>query len=367
MLKFLDIHYHFYNSKNPHKTIEKYGSNFGFLYHLPKTINVNSIFQLSISGKLKLKDVNFIFFKGKPLNKFEIPFSYNKFINTQKADYILIHGLRYGVYSCFLKSFLKKKPITMVQVHGFAPSPSGIKKIIYKFLNKYIDGYLFTGKDNAIDWIDKGIFSNGKIYEVMEGSTNFTFDACIKKKSHSYLWVGRLNENKDPLTIIDALELFLLQNPKASLTMIYQENDLLNAINNRLLSSKKLKNAVKMVGKVLPSRIERYYQENQFFILGSHHEGSGYALVEAMACRCIPIVTKIPSYNFMTNNGECALLFSPGNKEELLLQLKQSMFLDINVMQQKIKNQFHKKLSFRAIAHDVYTAFEEIAKKKGYK
>ena len=62
---------------------------------------------------------------------------------------------------------------------------------------------------------------------------------------------------------------------------------------------------------IVQSELEKIYNQHQFFILGSHYEGSGYALLEAMACGCIPIVTNIPSYKFMTNNGDCALLFSP--------------------------------------------------------
>jgi glycosyltransferase involved in cell wall biosynthesis len=45
-----------------------------------------------------------------------------------------------------------------------------------------------------------------------------------------FLWVGRLNENKDPLTAINAFLKFVTIEPGARLYMIYHTEDLLPPI-----------------------------------------------------------------------------------------------------------------------------------------
>ena len=45
-----------------------------------------------------------------------------------------------------------------------------------------------------------------------------------------FLWVGRLDANKDPLTVIRAFLQFLNNQPAARLYMIYQEEKLLQEV-----------------------------------------------------------------------------------------------------------------------------------------
>jgi glycosyltransferase involved in cell wall biosynthesis len=195
---------------------------------------------------------------------------------------------------------------------------------------------------------------------VMEGATNFQFDSTISRIENSYLWVGGLNKNKDPITILKAFNRFLEINPLAKLTMIFHENDLLNEVENSISNNKKLEKAVFLKGYIANKELEKIYNVHQFFVLGSHYEGSGYALLEAMACGCVPIVTNIPSFNFMTNNGDCGLLFSPSNEDELFNQFANSQktnFLDYQI---KVLKKFQNKLSFDAIAKDIQDIFQSL-------
>ena len=113
---------------------------------------------------------------------------------------------------------------------------------------------------------------------------------------NNFLWVGRLNENKDPVTIIKAFQQLLLQQPDVKLYMIYQQDDLLSAINKLVNNNERLHSAVRLVGSQTKEQLIEWYHACDFFILGSHKEGSGYALLEAMHAGCIPLVTNIPSF-----------------------------------------------------------------------
>ena len=43
-----------------------------------------------------------------------------------------------------------------------------------------------------------------------------------------------------------------------------------------------------------------FYSAADLFVVGSHHEGSGYSLMEACACGAMPVVTDIPTFRLLT-------------------------------------------------------------------
>lgn len=362
-MKFLDLNYHFFDDTIDN-TVKKYKANFGFLNYFPDNLEVVCLVQGASNSYQNINRVEFLMRKGKLLNKFDIPKNLHKKIASLAPNYILIHGLRYGLYAYFLKRKLKNNPIIIVQAHGYAEAPIGIKKYVYKWANSFIDGYIFTGKPNAKSWVENRIFQKDKIFEIMEGSTDFEVDATIARKNKSYLWVGRLNRNKDPLTILNAFEKYLKEDPNSTLTMVYHTYNLYNEVLSRIKKSELLGKSVVLVGKVERKEIKKLYQTHQFFVLGSHSEGSGYALLESMACGCIPIVTKIPPYEYMTNHGECGFLFAAGNTQELLSKFKESQENDTELLREKVKIQFQRKLSFKVIANDIYEAFEELSRRR---
>ena len=97
------------------------------------------------------------------------------------------------------------------------------------------------------------------------------------------LWVGRLDANKDPLTVLAALAQALPQLPGARCWMIFQGGELEGAVRRRVDGDAILRERVTLVGSVPHDRMPDYYCAADILISGSHHEGSGYALIEAMA------------------------------------------------------------------------------------
>lgn len=360
---FVDLFYVTFSLKKPEDVLKRCYSTVGYLEKLAASFNLYFVARTTeYSSFSDDKPLKVSLFKGKKLKKWMIPFRYNLFIKSLQPDYILVHGFGFAHYLIFLKMILPKSKI-LLQSNGFAPKPKGVKKYIYKIADQFIDGYLFTGIENAKPWYENKILAKDKIFSVMEGSTHFKFSGNEKRKPNSFLWVGRLDANKDPLIILKAFERFLDIEENAILTMVFHESHLSTQVQDFILNSEKLKKAVIVKGYVEHHLLEAIYNKNEFFILGSHYEGSGYALVEAMACGCIPIVTSIPSFQFMTNDGACAFLFTPNRDDELFESLKKAVSSDKTEMQQKILEQFERKLSFRAIGEEVKSVFETLDSK----
>jgi glycosyltransferase involved in cell wall biosynthesis len=205
----------------------------------------------------------------------------------------------------------------------------------------------------TIKYFERGLISSeSKIIECVEGSTQFKYEPRIEKDPNSFLWVGRLDKNKDPLTILKAFNKYIEFNRKAKLTMFYENTQLISKV-ELFIKNNSLSKNIKLMGSIPQQDLEKWYQKSSFFMLGSHKEGGPVSLIEAMACGCIPIVTDIAPFKAMTNNGDCGLLFSPGDFKNLSLQLKELETLDKEKLRNKTLKQFENHLSHQAIASKI--------------
>ena len=100
------------------------------------------------------------------------------------------------------------------------------------------------------------------------------------------------------------------------------------------------------------------------FISGSHSEGSGYALVEAMHCGCIPVITNIPSFNAITGKGKYGFLYEPGNSKELAFALNNILVNDFKSLSDKIHSYAQNNLSFKNIADQVFELCDKLVSVK---
>ena len=80
-------------------------------------------------------------------------------------------------------------------------------------------------------------------------------------------------------------------------------------------ASPALARRVRLVGYVPQEKLPAYYSAADIFVLGSHHEGSGYALIEACACGAVPVVTRIPPFRAITGDGARGALWPPGDAD----------------------------------------------------
>jgi glycosyltransferase involved in cell wall biosynthesis len=175
-----------------------------------------------------------------------------------------------------------------------------------------------------------------------------------------FLWVGRLNANKDPLTVVKAFLRFQQIHTTAKLYMIYQTEDLLQEMKELMNQYENSADAIRLIGKIPHEQLFDWYNCSDFIISGSHYEGSGVAVCEAMSCGCIPVLTDIISFRKMTGPGKCGLLYEPGNDEELLAALLKTGNMDIEKERPKVLQQFKEELSFEAIAEKIKTIISSI-------
>ncbi|HYC29293.1 MAG TPA: glycosyltransferase family 4 protein [Chitinophagaceae bacterium] len=330
-MRFVDVSYFNNDTSDAGLLLHAHAANLGYLDFLPENWEVYLVKLLKNEGQVSSGRTNFHFFRNS--------LRANRFIRQLKPDAVLAHGLIFPLQMLALPSKTK----IIIQHHAERPG-KGLMRSLQKLADKFVSGYLFSTKELAEPWINAGIIRREKVYEVMEGSSVMErMDKQTARKQLGledgpvFLWVGRLDANKDPLTVLAGFERYLQHEPSAKLYMIYQSGDLLPASINP---------SVTLVGKVERSELSAWYSAADYYISGSHSEGSGYALIEAMSCGCIPVVTDIPSFRKITGGG---LLFKPGDVNSLydtLLKLNSQAVPDV-------LKKFEEELSFKAIAKGI--------------
>jgi glycosyltransferase involved in cell wall biosynthesis len=296
-------------------------------------------------------------FKGR-LRPWQIPLKTLHKIKQLKPDIVQLHGFMFPLQFLYLRMLLNKKVCLFIQQHAGKP-PVGLKAFLYRSIYQMADGFLFTAKAQGLNWFNTKKISH-KIMPVMEGSTWFKHsDKTVArtitglKGNPVFIWVGRLNENKDPLTVLGGFEQFLQIHATAQLYMVYSSEDVLQQVVKKINQSTRLKNAVHLVGKLPHNKLEAYYNSADYFVLGSHYEGSGYALCEALACGCIPVVTAIPSFSMMTKNGELGALWQPSNSASFVQAATVALQKNKAATSAACIQFFEQQLSFAAITQTI--------------
>ena len=322
---------------------------------LSKENKVISVKQIHYEGICEHKGVQH-HFVNLNREKTWFPIKLNRYIKKLNPDIVFVQGLHQPLQVIQLRALVNKKTRIMVQHHAEKPF-TGIKKYLQRMADRYIDAYLFASKTMGLDWVNKGnLLLPQKIHEVMEVSSVFY---PIEKETAKlktgvqcdpvYLWVGRLNQNKDPVNVVKAFLRFASAKPDARLYMIYHTDELLDEI-RLLLKNDEADSKIILVGKVAHEDLLYWFNSADFFVSGSHYEGSGTAVCEAMSCGCIPVVTDIPSFRMITDGGKCGLLYQAGNQDAMLAALNATLELDIKHKQAHTLNFYRSTLSFEAIA-----------------
>lgn len=307
------------------------------------------------------------------LRKWQIPRSLHVAVrdacarNGSKHTAVHVQGLLYPLQARFLRSMLSSACTMVVQHHAEKPW-QGLRSPLQQWGLRKVDGFFFAARNLADDWINPGlILPEQQIFEVMEGSTSFRWKERTAARARTglagtptILWVGNLTANKDPTTVLAGFEKILQQIPTARLYMAYRATDLLDAVRARIALSPALASAVTLLGNVDHDKLEDVYNSSDYFVLGSHYEGSGFALAEAMACGVVPVVTAIPSFLAMTDDGRVGACWAAGDPDAFSTAFLGLSRQPVQDLSERALHFFDRHLSYPAIARASLRAYNEL-------
>jgi glycosyltransferase involved in cell wall biosynthesis len=301
-------------------------------------------------------------------------------------DVVHVNGLSFPLQTWLLRRALPSSTAIVVQDHasgapalaarGTAPSAFDhahrARRWMHRRAMQAADAFFFTAASQADPWRAAGFIGpHQRVYQVAEASTVMQ-PVCrgLERRDRkvdgdpAVLWVGRLNANKDPLAVVDAFERALAALPDAVLTMVYSADDLLTAVRDRVGRSDALSRRVRLIGRVPHSQMAALYSRADIFVLGSHHEGSGYALVEACACGLSPVVTDIPAFDVITGGGAIGALWTPGDVDGCARALHIVARRDRWASRERVLEHFERALGWPAVARQALEAYREVSHRR---
>ena len=365
MIKIVDIVYYCHTGyQSPCCVLEKHRPTVGFIEFIKDRVDYTVVRHLDYEGTETINGVCYAFFR-RTNAPWQIPLKTHRYIKSIDPDIVLVHGFVFPLQVMALKILLGKKCKIILQHHAEQPVRS-VRKLFQIIADRFTAVYLFSAQEIAVPWLAQKVIKNAD-----KVRTEMTASVPVAQKNknnckaqlgfegnHNFLWVGRLNQNKDPITVLRAFAQHVKQNSSARLYMIYQTAELLSQVQH-LMKEESLHEHVVLVGSLPHEELADWYYAADYFISASHAEAAGYALLEAMSAGCIPIVSSIPSYKKILENCP-AYLFEPGNVAQLAELLNKLSELDVSKLSAEIKNHFQRKLSFEKVAGNMFNLFNQL-------
>jgi glycosyltransferase involved in cell wall biosynthesis len=288
-------------------------------------------------------------------------------VRDHAPDVVHVNGLMFPEMTVALREALGARVGIVLQNHsGIVPrSAPLLRRIVRRRWTRAFqaaDACSFTSAALAAPWRNVGLPATLAVIEIPEASTGFT--PILRDEARAItritgapalLWVGRLDANKDPLTVLRGIETAFVEVAEARLWMLAVDAGMRDAVRQRIDASPELWRRVTMLEPVPYERMPLYYSSADILVSGSHHEGSGYALIEAIACGVTPCVTDIPAFRALS--GSCGVLWRPGDPDACAVAIRQAAALTAPAHRKSVRAHFDDRLSWRVIGRDTLAAY----------
>ncbi len=259
-----------------------------------------------------------------------------KILKIEKPDIVYLHSSKAGAIGRIALWFNRKVKI-LYNAHGwyFNADISNKKKKVFALIEKILalrtDKIINISKseyDSAINYKiakpDKMcIIENGIDFSKFKGNEKYREETrCkygIKENEKVIGVVGRLTEQKDPITSIKAFELINKDNKDVKF-MFIGDGELKDEVVN-YAKEHKLENNIIITGWV--NDTEKYIPALDIAILPSRWEGFGLVLLEYMACDKPIIATNVGGIPNIIKDTENGYLIETGAYDQLYKRIKE--------------------------------------------
>ncbi|GMV05520.1 MAG: hypothetical protein AMXMBFR53_17980 [Gemmatimonadota bacterium] len=289
---------------------------------------------------------------------------------SSSPDVVHLHGLSFPLQARALRD-LHPGAALVAQDHADRPA-SGWRRWLHRGAYRGLDGVAFTAPRQALPFVAAGILPEGlPVYGVPEGSSRFipgdqaaARAALGVSGAPAVGWIGRMTPGKDPLTALEAFRRAATQLPGATLWMASPGGPLDSEVRTLVSGSPDLTFRVRLLGPLPHDRVETLLRACDVFLSASRHEGSGYALVESLACGTPAAVTDIPPHVALVGPGEAGAIAPCGDPEALAAALAAVAARGTRA-RSAARRRFEEALTFEAIGRRLVQVYEDLLARRG--
>lgn len=304
-------------------------------------------------------------------------------VSRLAPDLVHVNGLMFpGMLRAIRESVGGNCAIVAQDHSGTVPSRSLLLRTVgrrrWRRAFDAIDACSFTARELARPWRDVGLPEDCPILEIPEASTTFDAidrdDARLATGIHgapAILWVGRAHAAKDPETMASAVHEVIATLPDAHVWVLVSAAEDRHALEELLrarLAGLKFHPPsapaprVHIFGPVPYARMPAYYSAVDILLSTSRHEGSGYAVIEAMACGATPCVTNIPAFRALV--GTCGDLWPVGDSSACAVALKSAAARRSLEQRHMVRQHFVDHASWRVIGRHTFDAYRALVRQR---
>lgn len=287
-------------------------------------------------------------------------------IRGMAPEVLHVHGLGFPDEVLLMAEAAPGIPI-LLQDHANRPPPWW-RRSVWKRCARAVAGIAFCQRQQARPFIEAGVLArDAAVYEIPESTSRFVpADREAARRNTgvagdpALLWVGHLDVNKDPLTVLDGIAAAAGRLPGLQLWCCFGTAPLLRQVRRRIASDRVLDGRVHLLGPVPHAQVEQLMRAADFFVSGSHRESTGYALIEALACGLPPLVTDIPSFRALTADGAVGQLWQAGDAASLCSALSRMSAHAAPADRAAVRQHFERELSFEALGRRLTAVYADL-------
>lgn len=333
-------------------------------------IRVSVIQACRISETVTRNDVSYYFLPfGCAAPRQQQTRAFGELIHRLRPDVCHVHGLGFPHDVLSLSAVVRARPIVL-QDHADRP-PRLWRRWSWRRAFSVASGMAFCALDQARPFARVGLIqAQTQLYEIPESTSRFApadDDArCAMGLTGDplILWVGHLDANKDPLTVLEGISAAVRVLPRLELWCCFGAAPLMREVQNRITTDPALRDRVHLLGQVPHQTVEQLMRAADLFVLGSHREGSGYSLIEALACGLPPVVTDIPSFRSLTGSGAVGALWPCGDARRLCEAVVAMTQRPKAPTRAAVRAHFDSELSIDALGRKLRSMYEDLLRRK---
>ncbi len=277
-----------------------------------------------------------------------------------RPDVVHVHGMVPHVNLVLLERTLRRHGIPWVaQHHGGQPARRWWARRLQKRWMGAPSALVFTSREHARPYVDADLLPDGlgRVVEVVETSSALRRQDPQSARQRTgfdgepvLLSVARLHPVKDPLTMLRGVEVILDALPSAQLHCVYRSAELLQEVADFLQARPRMAARTTLHGEAATAQMEAIYSSADFLVQASQREFSGCAVLEAMSCSVIPVISDIPASRAILGDDLDRLLFEVGDSVALARQLLAVWAEGAVEVARRVTERFDDHLSFAAMA-----------------
>ncbi|MFH1234464.1 MAG: glycosyltransferase family 4 protein [Candidatus Diapherotrites archaeon] len=283
--------------------------------------------------------------------------------HARDADVIHVHGLGFFSDLALLSKFIHNKPVVIGSYGGiFHTGSNPIKWLYFYFWNRLL--LRLADKVVVISGHDFGLFKKivpDKKLALIPVPVETDSFSPGKKEKGSFAFVGRLSKNKRVDLLIEAFAK-AFKGKKAKLYIA--GNDFEGLLPGLKAQAEKegISKQVFFLGVVNDSELHSLLSKSEFFVSASDYESFGISTIEAMASGCVPVLSRIPSFESFLENEKNGFLLDFHETGKVASKLQDISGMPEKQLAGKRKNAiaFSKRFSPRRIAGELISLYSNL-------